>query len=508
MAGRAPRVAGVSVVLLVVVGVAIALLLRRPAPHPTEPVRIADGLVQGTTREGDLTIYRGIPYAAPPVGELRWRPPQPPAPWKGVLKANAFKPVCPQIGPAVPGMEVEANSEDCLYLNLWTPDPRPTAKLPVMVWIYGGHNDNGSGSARLYWGDQLARRGVLVVTFNYRVGALGLMAHPELSRESEHGSSGNYLLLDQIAALRWVQQNIAVFGGDPGNVTVFGQSAGSYNISKLIVSPLATGLFRRAIGESSADFGPVDSGEGPRSLATEERLGVEFVERFHVSSIAEMRRISADKILAVSKPDMRLNVDGYVSPKDSYQLYSEGKQQPVDLLVGYTENDGAEAGPADVAAFEADVRKKYRGSADRMLGFYPHETVDQAKRSWVRLQTEEGFEWQAITWARLHRATPGRNTYLYIFTLVPPFFKKVGAAHGAELPYLFGFMQGRTTDEIQTYWTNFARTGNPNGPGLPPWPAFDARQQVLEIGDTMKVTDLPHPKEYQLMDAFMASLAR
>lgn len=428
-----------------------------------------------------------------------------------MLAAKAFKPVCPQVGPSVPGMEVERYSEDCLYLNVWTPDARPTAKLPVMVWIYGGNNNHGSGSASLYSGRYLAKYGVLIVTFNYRVGALGLLAHPELSKESEHGVSGNYLLLDQVAALQWVQRNIRFFGGDPDNVTVFGQSAGSYNISKLIVSPLATGLFRRAIGESSADFGGTDSGEGPRSLASEEQLGVEFVSLFHVNSIAEMRRIPADELLAVKGPDLRLNVDGYVSPKDSYELYAEHQQHPVDLLVGYTESDGFEEGPASLADFQAAVHKKYGAFAERMLAFYPHETLDQAKHSWTRLQTEEQFEWQAIAWARLHRATAGSNTYLYIFTHVPPFgfYKHIGAAaHGAELGYVFGVVDSRMTREIQTYWTNFAKTGNPNGQGLPPWPAFDARQQVLDIGDTMKVVELPHPKEYDLMDAFMASLRK
>jgi hypothetical protein len=260
----APQIQGVAgcfALAAVIVG-ALLPLSRPTRAVPGNPVEIADGLVEGT-REDNLTIYRGIPYASPPVGELRWRPPARPQPWQGVLKATAFKPACPQIGAVVPGMEVQATREDCLYLNIWTAASRPTAPLPVMVWLYGGNNTNGSGSARLYWGDRLAHKGVLVVTFNYRLGALGLLAHRDLSRESVHGVSGNYLLLDQIALLHWVQSNIAKFGGNPGNVTIFGQSAGAYDISNLMVSPLAKGLFQRAIAESGGDLGPVDTRDGP-----------------------------------------------------------------------------------------------------------------------------------------------------------------------------------------------------------------------------------------------------
>jgi para-nitrobenzyl esterase len=424
----------------------------------------------------------------------------------------------------VPGMEVQPTSEDCLYLNLWTPDARPTAMLPVMVWVYGGNNTNGSGSARLYWGDRLARKGVLVVTFNYRLGALGLLAHPDLSKESAHGVSGNYLLFDQIALLQWVQSNIAKFGGDPGNVTLFGQSAGAYDISNLFVSPLTSGLFRRAIAESGGDLGPVDSRDGPPSLQTAERAGVVFAAKLHASSMAELRRIPVERVLSVPPPPLPPNVDGYVLPQSGYEAYVDHRQQPADLLLGYTANDGAPAMPSDANAFRADVKRLYGEFADRILALYPSETAEQARESWRRLQTEEGFAWQSITWARLNRQSATQKTFLYVFSHVPPFlpYTQIGVAHGAELSYVFGFPPASTFfklenpvradqdvhlgDVIQTYWTNFAKTGDPNGNSIPKWPVFDSRENALDIGDKMTVVDLSARQEYELMDRYVASL--
>jgi para-nitrobenzyl esterase len=421
-------------------------------------------------------------------------------------------------------MEIQPTSEDCLYLNIWTPDSRPTAKLPVMVWLYGGNNTNGSGSARLYWGDRLANRGVLVVTFNYRLGALGLLAHPDLSKESNHGVSGNYLLLDQITLLHWVQSNIATFGGDPGNVTLFGQSAGAYDISNLIISPLAKGLFRRAIAESGGDLGPVDSREGPPSLATAERAGVAFAAEFHVSSIAELRQIPVQQLLSIPPPPLPPNVDGYVLPAGGHEAYADHLQQPADLLLGYTANDGAPVEPANAAAFRAEVKRLYGGFADKVLALFPGTTDAQARLSWRRLQTEEGFAWQSVTWARLNRDSPTHRTYLYVFSHVPPFlpYSRIGVAHGAELSYVFGFPPARTFlslenpvraardlhlgDVIQTYWTNFAKTGDPNGNNVPNWPMFDSQERALDIGDRMTIVALPSRREYELIDKYIASL--
>jgi para-nitrobenzyl esterase len=521
---RPLRTASLCFFVAAIVGVTL-LLFRPTRSLPADPVQIMDGRIEGT-REGDLTIYRGVPYALPPVAELRWRPPMSPAPWQGLLKANAFRPACPQIGPVVPGMEVLPTSEDCLYLNIWTPDSRRTAKLPVMVWLHGGNNTNGSGAARLYWGDRLAEKGVLLVTFNYRLGVLGLLAHPALSKESDHGVSGNYLLLDQIALLHWVQKNISAFGGDPGNVTLFGQSAGAYDISNLIVSPLANGLFRRAIAQSGGDLGPVDSRDGLPSLDTAERAGVAFAAKLHVSSVAELRRMPVETILSVPPPPLPANVDGYVLPKGGYETYSDHRQQPADLLLGYTANDGAPVMPADAKSFRADVERLYGEFAERIMALYPSTTDEQARQSWRRLQTEEGFAWQSITWARLNRESATQRTYLYVFSHVPPFlpYTKIGVAHGAELGYVFGFPAASTffehenplrayrdiriRDVIQSYWTNFAKTGNPNGNNVPKWPIFDSQENALDIGDRMQIVDLPSRREYELVDSYIASLRR
>ena len=520
---RVLRIAGVCLFVAAFGAGALVLFLRPPRSRPADPVQIAEGLIEGL-REGNLTVYRGVPYASPPVGELRWRPPRPPSHWQGLLKADAFRPACPQIGPAVPGMEVLPTSEDCLYLNMWTPDSRQTAKLPVMVWLYGGNNTNGSGSARLYWGDRLAQKGVLVVTFNYRLGVLGLLAHPELSKESDHGVSGNYLLLDQIALLQWVRKNISEFGGDPGNVTVFGQSAGAYDIADLIVSPLAKGLFRRAIAESGGDLGPVDTRAGLPSLSAAQQAGIAFADQLHVSSVAELRRLPVETILSIPPPHLPPNVDGYVLPQGTYEAYADHREQPADLLLGFTANDGAPVMPADAKTFRADVRRLYGAFAEDVLALYPSATDEQARQSWRQLQTEEGFAWHSITWARLNRESAAHRTYLYVFSHVPPFlpYTRIGVAHGAELSYVFGFPPAGTffelenplrayrdikiRDEIQTYWTNFARTGDPNGNNVPEWPVFDHAENVLDMGDRMHTVALPSRPEFELVDRFIASL--
>jgi para-nitrobenzyl esterase len=495
-----------------------------------QAVRTENGLVQGT-RESDLTVYRGVPFAAPPVGELRWRAPQPVPPWNGILKATAFNPACMQAELKVPGLAVDSMSEDCLYLNIWTPAKSPVEKLAVMVWIYGGGNSSGSGSQRMYWGDQLARKGVVVVTFNYRVLALGLLALPELTREANYHASGNYLLLDDIAALQWVQRNIAAFGGDPGNVTLFGHSAGAYHASVLMVSPLARGLFRRVIGESGGDFSPGTSGGFPR-LSEAEQIGIAYTKQLGVHSIAEMRRIPADRIVAVDTAARtpggvsgtnRRNMDGYAIPSDVYQLYAEGKQADVDLLVGYNADEGANTvGPPKTAQqYVADLRERFGELANQFLALYPASSEQEAARSQVCLQTED-VAWRIVTWARQHARSRTNSVFVYYFSHVPPFppFRQLGAAgHGAELPYVFGFPAGaafyqmeapekarydaRLADEMQTYWTNFAKTGDPNGGGLPHWPQFTTeREQVLEFGDAVETRSLPNKAEHELMSAY------
>jgi para-nitrobenzyl esterase len=510
--------------------VALVLSVRSHQSALAQPVRVENGLVQGTLENG-LTVYRGIPFAAPPVGELRWRAPRPVPRWNGILNATEFKPACMQGELKIPGLAVDTMSEDCLYLNIWTPARSSTEKLAVMVWIYGGGNSHGSGSERLYWGDQLARKDVVVVTFNYRVLALGLLALPELTREANYHASGNYLLLDDIAALQWVQRNIAAFGGDPDNVTLFGHSAGAYHASVLMVSPLARGLFRRVIGQSGGDFSPGTQGGFPR-LTEAEQTGIAYTKQFGVHSIAEMRRIPADRIVAVDAATSTpggvsgmntRNMDGYVIPSDVYQLYAEGKQTDVDLMVGYTADEGANMLDTSKTAqqYVADLRERFGNLANKFLTLFPASSEQEAARSQVHLQTED-VAWRIATWARQHARTRTNRVFVYYFSHVPPFppFNDLSAAgHGAELPYVFGFPPAaafyrmespekaradtRLADEMQTYWTNFAKTGDPNGYGLPHWVQFATdREQVLEFGDVVEMRSLPNKAEHELMNAY------
>lgn len=455
-----------ALVLLAVIGGSIVYtMLWYPLIFAgrSEIVQVEGGAVQGLT-QGGISVYRGIPFAAPPVGEKRWRAPEPVIPWDGVRDASAFGTVCMQAGETVPGLGKEPTSEDCLYLNVWTPSHAPDAKLPVMVWLYGGGQHVGSGSARLYWGDKIARHGVIVVTLNYRLGAFGMLAHPELSAEASYGASGNYLLLDQIAGLRWVQKNIAAFGGDPSNVTLFGQSAGATSISRLIVSPLTVGLFQKAIAQSGGDL----RGQPETvSKAEAERVGVEFGNKLGAHSLAKMRAVSAEEILATDVasyfPDgtprgfHQINVDGYVLPDSVHALYAQGREHNIPLLLGYNAGD------------------------DPLI----HRNAGR-------------------NWAEAH-ASSGNSTYAYYFTKVPPYppFRFRGiAGHGAELIYLFGFPQpiffyavefpwnaardSATSDAMISYWTNFAKTSNPNGAGLPEWPLYRDGHRALEIGDEIK----------------------
>ncbi len=429
----------------------------------SDTISVEGGMVQGLTQNG-VSVYRGIPYAAPPIGDLRWRAPRPVMEWEDVRDASAFSPACIQSGETVPGLGVEPISEDCLYLNVWTPADSGDENLPVMVWLYGGSRHVGSGSARLYWADRIARKDVVVVTLNYRLGAFGMLAHPELSAETPYDASGNYLLFDQIAALQWVQENIAGFGGNPGNVTIFGQSAGATSISQLLVSPIAARLFHRAIAQSGGDFRATPA---TVSLAQAERAGSVLAAKLGADSIDELRAIAAEEILAADfvgyfdngspRGLHEINVDGFVLPDSVHSLYAQGAQYNVPLLTGYNSGDNPDL---------------HHG----------------AGRNWARLHSQNGSD-----------------VYAYYFTKVPPYppFRFRGiAGHGAELIYLFGFpppiffyavefpwnasRDAALSDTMISYWTNFAKAGNPNGDGLPNWPAFDADEQILEIGDTLE----------------------
>jgi para-nitrobenzyl esterase len=481
-----------------------------------EPVRTDAGAVQGV-EEGGLEVFRGIPFAAPPIGALRWREPQAPAPWAGVLKADAFKPRCMQVGPSFPYAADEPMSEDCLYLNIWKPKSGAGDKLPVMVWIYGGSFQNGSASTPFYRGDQLAKRGVIVVGINYRVGVMGFLAHPELTAESPHHVSGNYGLMDMIAALKWVQANVAAFGGDPGRVTIFGQSAGANAVNLLVASPLAKGLFQRAIGESGGELMSDLSGPSAR-LGGAEGQGRDLAAKLGARSLAELRALKSDKVAAAGRPGP--NIDGYVVPAPAYEIFAAGRQNDVATLVGSTDGEGDNlvSDPAPAAGYVAMLRKTYPPYADGLLQLYPAGSDAEAAASQRRLQRDTGFGWEAWTWARMQSGSGQGKVWQYYFAHRPPYpdrapFKAWGAAHTAELFYVFehydtdfGFgwtdAERRYGDMVASYWTNFAKTGDPNGPGLPVWPAFtDGGQTVMRFGETTAIAgDLPNRAALEQID--------
>jgi para-nitrobenzyl esterase len=492
-----------------------------------ETVKVEGGLLQGTVEDG-LRVYRGIPFAAPPIGELRWRPPQPVSKWDGVRAAEQFGRACTQTNAAI--ADLPTPSENCLYLNVWTPAESAGKKLPVLVWIHGGGFVAGAPAEKLYHGEWLAKKGVVVVSIAYRLGMFGFLAHPELSAESPHHVSGNYGLLDMIAGLQWVQRNIAAFGGDPKKVTIQGESAGAAAVSILCASPLTKGLFRAAIAESGATFGPVrtDASFGEAEpLAGAEKRAVEWLSSIKVSNIAELRKIAADKLQTMVPHQFgfaRPNVDGWVVAGDQYKLYESGKYNDVPVLTGYNSDEGLLFGnPKSHEAYVQSVRERYQQFADKILAAYPGGETPAEQRTERDLIRDSAFGWNAWVWARLQTKTGKSKMFLYYFdekAEIPAGSEAAGygARHASELPYVFRQLteHGRPaptpkdealSDMMRTYWTNFAKTGDPNGAGLPKWPAYeDASAQVLhlEAGST-KAGPLVNEKGLKVLDAYFAS---
>ena len=469
-----------------------------PAHAKAQPIAIDSGQIEGS-RIGQTWAFKGIPYAAPPVGALRWRPPQPAASWSGVRKATFHSPACPQLGSYPPDAAQEPTSEDCLTLNVWAPATKSAGKLPVMVWIHGGGLMNGSGSLPNYAGNQLAARGVIVVTINYRLGALGFMAHPELNKESRHRGSGNYGLLDQVAALKWVHRNIAAFGGDPHRITIFGQSSGSFSVSMLVTSPLARGLFHRAIGQSGAVFEPVELDPlfTPNGAAEE---GVRFAGKLGAKTLADLRTMPV-ALLLKTRFHPQFNIDGYAIPASPHDAYAAGKQNKVDILIGSNASEGTfflDPASVNVGNFDAVLGRDFPSLLLRAVGASPGKTDAEARKAAISIETDMRFRWGMWAWATHAVKSANGRVFFYRFTQRSayrsghPYFG-LGATHGAELPYVFGDLDERAANwtaqdrdlaaTIQQYWTNFARSGDPNGAGLPRWPLFDEqRATVMDLG--------------------------
>jgi para-nitrobenzyl esterase len=469
-----------------------------------QQVLTESGTISGLRANG-VSIYKGVPFAAPPVGDLRWRPPVHSASWSGTRKADAFAPACMQVGVSMPGETVPAVSEDCLYLNIWTPSKTAHEHLPVIVWIYGGGYINGSASMPLYWGDRLAQKGVIVVTIAYRLGPLGFLALPELTRESPHHSSGNYGLMDQIAALEWVQRNIPAFGGDPKCVTIAGQSSGSISVSILMASPLAKGLFQRAIGESGGLFEPLQL--APRFLlANAEREGDKYAVSLGAASLKELRRLPATLLTGNAGGTVHAVIEPYVLPLSPYEAFASGQQNDVPLLIGSNADEAramVDVTHETAATFDSDLERSVGQLPPVLVAAYPHATDEEARQAQLGLERDLRFGWDMWAWARLQAGTGKSSVFYYLFRQQPPFpagsvYAGWGASHFAELWYVFDHLDQspwnwtvadrRLADEMSSYWVNLARSGDPNEQGLAVWPAFtNTERKVQYLGDPVTV---------------------
>src|SRR5579871_66836 len=413
-------------------------------------VKVDGGLLQGTSEDG-LTVYRGIPFAAPPVGELRWRAPQPAAKWEGVKQADHFGARCYQGGRGAPGIDT---SEDCLYLNVWSPAKSASDHVPVLVWIYGGGFSAGATSEPTYSGEKLAKRGVVLVSIAYRVGQMGFFVHPGLSAENQHHVSGNYGLLDMISGLQWVQRNIAAFGGDPHHVTIFGESAGGIAVSMLCASPLAKGLFQAAISQSGGSFGPLSrntyAGENMRVLEDAETSGAAFAQAADARTLRDLRALSPRKLIEAARSQRGLPwpiVDGWVIPDDQYKLYEAGRFNDTPILVGYNSDEGLSFPPGRTPAeYIAGVRARYGIFADRLLHAYPTDagTVSKTARD---LSRDATFGWHTWSWARLQSSLGKSEVYYYYFDQHPDYPSDSpqaghGSPHGMEVEYVFKHVTG------------------------------------------------------------------
>jgi para-nitrobenzyl esterase len=498
-------------------------------------VKTTGGLVQGkTSADGKVRSFLGIPYAGAPVGEFRWKAPRPAAPWQGVREATAIGPHCVQ-APLFGDIKFsQPASEDCLNLNVYA--PATGSRLPVMVWIHGGGFQAGAGPEPRHNGDALAKKGVVVVTFNYRLGVFGFLAHPELTKESGRNASGNYALLDQIAALQWVKENIAAFGGDPGNVTIFGESAGSFAVSALMASPAAAGLFHRAIGESGAYF-TAGGGTLPlEPLAVSEAQGAKFASAMGAASLEALRARPADEVLAAAmkmQPWFSPNIDGYVLREDVYKTFAAGKQAHVPLLAGWNADEVrggvvlAKQKPTAVS-FVADVRKRFGDQADAIIKAYPAANDAEALESAAALASDTFIGHATWKWIEMQTQTGKAPVYRYSFDRKIPVApdtkingvaatsKDIGARHAGEIEYVFGTLDTiagvtweasdrKLSDEMVTYWSNFARTGDPNGAGLPKWPRYDAATRlVLHLDETIRESPDTLRTRYEALEAFVA----
>ena len=488
------------------------------------------GLIRGSVdpNHPGIRVFKGVPFADPPVGLLRWKPPVPIANWTGIRDCTAFGPACPQ-PKNVLGFDPQPQDEDCLYLNVWTPLANDNA-LPVMVWFHGGGHSTGAGSQQFYHGANLAKQGVIVVTVNYRLGPLGYFAHPLLSQESSNGVSGNYGFLDQIAALHWVQQNIRAFGGDPNNVTIFGESAGAVSVALHLTSDFSKGLFHRAIIQSGSVFSRYRTLRADDQMESAEERGIRQARMLTEVSDALriLRQTPASQLLESIVPSQGLYgkgekfgpiVDHHYLRDQPRKIWQSRSMHSVPLLIGTNRDEGTifvrQLQTKTIEDFQTTVRNRFADHAEDILEAFPLQNDQDAREALNRLITLMLFSGPAREHA-MQMADCNSNVYLYRFTRRPNVaigpLSSLGAYHGLEINYVFGNLTPRLASNpvdrelnhrMMQYWTNFARTGNPNGDGLVPWPSFDQTNNLaLELSDVIGTCAACEQSDQQLFERF------
>lgn len=509
-------------------------------------LRIEQGIIEGNynTHNG-IQTYFGVPFAKPPLGDLRWKAPQAADPWEGVRETKVFGPR-PMQTMVFGDMKSRSAgvSEDCLYLNVWTPATRNTKGLPVLVYFYGGGNVAGDASEPRYDGESMAKKGMVVVTANYRLNIFGFLAHPDLSAETPYKASGNYGVLDQHATLAWVQKNIAAFGGDPEKVTIAGESAGSIGVSVQMASPLSKGLIAGAIGESGAGIHPTMA---PVSLEEAEKTGSEFLEKAGIKSIAELRKLPARDIYEIYNESKRFGfpmvIDGYFLPKSLPQIFEAGEQAQVPLLLGWNSAEipgmaFMQGLPYSPENFEKKVREVYPEDFEKVLELYPYANAKEVEYSATALASDRFIAYSTWKWFDLHRRNSDQPVYRYLYSkLRPPLVNQgmasglaggtvkkdddapkmpepIGAPHACEIEYCMGNLHlvtdyawtaddYKVSETMQEYFANFIKTGNPNGEGLPEWPAAaaeDSSPPVMILDTESKAVDATMDDRYLFLD--------
>lgn len=532
---------------LIIAYLLLGPILTKGQGQVSTQVTIQNGTLTGTIGQSQVRSFKGIPYAAPPVGDLRWKEPQPVTNWAGVRSAAHFGNNAEQKKPfGDMGFRSSGMSEDCLYLNVWTPAKSAAEKLPVLVYFYGGGFIAGDGSEPRYDGEAMAKTGIVTLTVNYRLGLFGFMAHPELTGESAHHASGNYGLLDQHAALVWVKQNIAAFGGDPSRITIAGESAGSISVNAQMASPISKDLIAGAIGESGAMINPTLAAI---SLSEGEKNGLAFATLVKAKTLAQLRDMPADSLLDASTKTGAFKtvatIDGYFLPESPVAIFAAGKQAKVPLLAGWNSAEVPyqflmHAETLTPASFTAKLKADYTDQSDYVLNLYPVKTPEETIKSATQLASDRFIVYSTWKWLDQQAKTGGKPVYEYIFSKVkPPMTEKFagmtpglaggmnkakttaekvtapvaqGAPHAFEIEYAMGNLASnhvyaftaedyRISGQMLQYFANFIKTANPNGPGLPHWSPLNAAKPVfMEIGIKTRQLPLTTTARYQFLD--------